>query len=288
MTGVPVTPARRPGRVSTGLLWLAVIHLTLPGALAAQPERIRARPPVALDVAVENGADVWSRADGTGYANDVVRAAFRAGGVEPHLIVVPYSRCKAMVIAAVVPACVSMSHDRSIPPSIVFADSANFTFQSDFYQNVDHPLAGGADGQLARGTVVGVVRGYEYPDTIRRLAARGVIRLVAASSEVVNLRKLADGRLDAVMLNTDEIKRGDDLIARAGVAERVAFASHGGSLPAFIGFNVRHPRGAEALARYNAGRRLIAQNGELADIKRRWADSIRVAPRASRAVPAHP
>ena len=39
-----------------------------------------------LEVAVEDAADVWSRADGTGYANDIVRAAFRAGGIEPRFL----------------------------------------------------------------------------------------------------------------------------------------------------------------------------------------------------------
>ena len=50
---------------------------------------------------------------------------------EPRFPVVPYARCKTMVIQALVPVCFSMSRDASIPASVVFADSANFTFHSD-------------------------------------------------------------------------------------------------------------------------------------------------------------
>jgi ABC-type amino acid transport substrate-binding protein len=239
-----------------------------------------------LDVAVEDAAEVWSRSDGTGLANDIVRAAFRAGGIEPRLRVVPYSRCKALVAAAELAVCFSMSRDSSIPQSVVFADSANFTFSSDFYARVDRPISLDGGGRR-RPLLVGIVRGYEYPDTIYKLQRAGVIQLVGAANETTNLHKLADGRLEAVMLNTDATKRAPDLLARAGVAGRIVFAARGGSLPGFVGFSLRHPRGADALARYNAGRRAIANNGELSAIRRRWGDSLAMVRRARPAPTTH-
>src|SRR5258706_291920 len=62
-----------------------------------------------VDIAVEDKADLWSRRDGTGYANDIVRAAFAAAGVEARLHVLPYARCKRIVSDATVVACLSMS-----------------------------------------------------------------------------------------------------------------------------------------------------------------------------------
>lgn len=268
------------GVTRSGLLALALLLSPAPA-----PAQRPAPKLVPIDVAVEDAADVWSRADGTGYANDIVRAAFRAGGYEPAFHPMPYARCKAVVTRAAVPACFSMSRDPSIRPWIAFADSANFTFSSDFYHAVARPLPGRSARQLRRGTLVGAVLGYEYPDTIYQLARRGVIRLEYAKSETINLRKLADGRLDAALINTDATKRADDVLARAGVRGRVALAFPGDSLPGYVGFNLRHPQGAGALARFNAGRRAIAANGELAAIKARWADSIRVAPRALRPHP---
>jgi len=245
-----------------------------PASVRRAPER-RARERIPVDVAVEDAADVWSRRDGTGYANDIVRAAFRAAGYEPVLHPMPYARCKAALTRSQVPVCFSMSRDPSIAPWIAFSDSANFVFTTDFYHAVAHPLPGQSPAQLRRGTVVGAVLGYEYPDTVYRLARRGVIRLEYANSETINLRKLADGRLDAALVNTDSTKRTEDLVARAGVTHRVAVAFRAGMLPGFVGFSLRHPMGAELRARYNAGRRLIATNGTLAAIKSRWADSVR-------------
>lgn len=273
------TPATLPyARAFAPRPHAALLLILAATTLSAQSPR-RATRLSPLDVAVEDAADVWSRGDGTGYANDIVRAAFRAGGVEPHFLVVPYARCKAMVIQGVMPACFSMSRDASIPASIVFADSANFTFRSDFYQNVRHPLRAATGQQLPRGSRVGVVRGYEYPDEIHRLEQLGIIRLVVAGSEAINLRKLAEGRLDAALINSDATKRAADLVERAGVRGRVTFAFGGGSLPAFVGFSMRHVRGADALARYNAGRRAIAANGTLSLIQHHWADSIRAVQR---------
>lgn len=283
MEGQPVPWWRLDGRGR----WIAPVAAALL-ALAALPAtarvQVRAAPPpvrLPLDVAVEDAADVWSRADGTGYANDIVRAAFRAGGIEPRFLTVPYARCKALVAAAHVPVCFSMSRDSSIPASVVFADSANFVFSSDFYQDGQRPLRI-VHGLPPRGARVGVVRGYEYPDTLARLERLGYIQLVHAGSELTNLHKLVDGRLDAVMINTDATKTAAELLARAGMQHRVSFALHGGSLPAYTGFSLRHPRGADALARFNEGRRRIAANGELADIRRRWTDSVRVLQRTPR------
>src|SRR5882672_3584311 len=60
-----------------------------------------------LIIAVEDDAAPWSLADGTGYANDVVVAAFRAVGVDVQLRVMPYARCKRMAISGDVVACLS-------------------------------------------------------------------------------------------------------------------------------------------------------------------------------------
>src|SRR5499433_2311933 len=62
-----------------------------------------------LVLAVEDDASPWSRPDGSGYANDVVRAAFKAVGVAVELQVVPYARCKRMALRGEVAGCFNMS-----------------------------------------------------------------------------------------------------------------------------------------------------------------------------------
>ena len=50
----------------------------------AKPRRapVAAMPANALEIAVEDDAAPWSQPDGTGYANDLVRAAFAAVGID--------------------------------------------------------------------------------------------------------------------------------------------------------------------------------------------------------------
>ena len=255
---------------------LGVVGLSSAALLLASAVHAQSAPPAPLEIAVEDGADVWSRPDGSGYANDVVRAAFQAMGVTVHLQVVPYARCKAMVVRGIVPSCFSMSRHPSIPAWIRFSDRPLFTFNSDFFQNVRRPLPARKMRGLRRGTVVGVVLGYEYPPAIYEMQRRGVLVLEEGADEAINLRKLADGRLDAALVNSNETKTAADLLESVGVTGQVERAFAGGVLPAYIGFNSRHPQGLEALARFNAGRRAIAANGILAEIGRRWADTVRV------------
>src|SRR5688572_9362570 len=74
---------------------------------------VAASPPTGaretIDIGVEDAAAPWSQADGTGYANDVARAAFAAAGVEVRMHVLPYTRCKQLVVKGELVACVSMS-----------------------------------------------------------------------------------------------------------------------------------------------------------------------------------
>ena len=72
-----VSPPANGGaaRAAGQSLHAALLLLLIATTLSAQSPA-RATPPLApFDVAVEDAADVWSRADGTGYANDIVRAA---------------------------------------------------------------------------------------------------------------------------------------------------------------------------------------------------------------------
>ena len=66
-----------------------------------------------LTVAVEDEAAPWSQKDGSGFANDVVKAAFKASKVDILLQVVPYSRCKHMVVQGEVAACLACRGYRS-------------------------------------------------------------------------------------------------------------------------------------------------------------------------------
>src|SRR5689334_4791671 len=95
----------------------------------------------ALEIYVENAADPFSRPDGTGYANDVVRAAFQSVGVRVKFTVVAYARCKYQVLSGQAAACVSMSWDPSFQGRVKFADTPLIMVTPVYYENPKRPLA---------------------------------------------------------------------------------------------------------------------------------------------------
>jgi ABC-type amino acid transport substrate-binding protein len=249
----------------------ALLGLLLAGLPAGAAEK--------LQLAVEDAAAPWSRGDGTGYANDIVVAAYRAAGVEVELTVVPYERCKHLVVRGDVPACFSMSWLPEFEPTVVFPDEPLFTCTAAYYQAVARPVKASRQEELPRGTVVGTTLGYEYPPKFYELERAGVIVAEKAPSEELNLKKLAAGRVDLALVNVDlDVKRGEDLVRRAGVVGEVRPAFVGGVLRSFIGFSKKHPRGAWARARFEEGFRRIRADGTVARIGQAWRAPAAVEP----------
>lgn len=244
----------------------------LPIALLAwQVDIARPATEQTLEIDVENAADPFSRPDGTGYANDVVRAAFQAVGVRVHFKVVPYARCKVEVLSGEVAACVSMSWDPSFEGKVKFADTPLITVTPVYYENPTRPLKARSEAELGKGVTVGTIRGYEYPAAVMKARARGVV-FAENSSEQANLQKLALGRIDAAVVMSNPLTGVSHWAKEADVAHqvRVAFTS-AGSENGYFAVSTTHPGGLPALRQYNEGIRIIMAKGLLGEIRAKWA-----------------
>jgi ABC-type amino acid transport substrate-binding protein len=246
-----------------------LVRATLAAAALYSGSVTAQAPRDTIDLGVEDAAAPWSQPDGTGYANDVARAAFAASGIATRLHVLPYARCKSLVVSGALAACASMSPAPELRNVVRFSAHPMFVFACDFFENPMHPIGRKID-ELPLRSVVGTVLGYEYPpEILTRLARRQAI-LEPAPTEETNLRKLAAGRITTTIINRDEIKSAEWVAARAGVRGRVASVYRMGALPGYVGFSVAHPRGLELLRRFDDGMRRIIANGEVDRIKRRW------------------
>lgn len=245
-------------------------------------------PAPSIEIAVEDAADLWSRADGAGFANEVVRAAFHAAGAEVSLRVVPYARCKHMVIEGTVVACFSMSRDPRLHGSVIFPSMPIFTCYADLVENSAHPVHVAHLNELPHGTIVGTVLGYEYPDAVRQAVKTGAIVLDEAPSEDMLLRKLAAGRLPLAIVNVNESKSLGYLSAVSHISAAPVSVDRVGTLQSYLGFSAKHPGAKAAMQKYEEGMRKITANGVLAAITRRWTDSSLAIIRAERHEPARP
>lgn len=239
---------------------LIVVLLASASAIAA--------PAAPLQILVEDAASPWSNRDGSGYANDLVRAAFDAAGVATRLAVVPYARCKALVMRGGAVACFSMSASPELGQLVRFADKPLFSVTPRFYYNLRQPLAAKSLAGLAPGTRIGIVHGYEYPPFVDQLARRGII-LDHGRSDVANLKKLAAGRLDAALVMTDEM-RSEELIERQAGVRNIGFAFAGAPMGSFIGFSTVHPDGEAQRRLFNQGFQAISENGTRRALQAGW------------------
>jgi polar amino acid transport system substrate-binding protein len=242
---------------------------TLVGAQPASPAPTAPRE--AIDIGVEDAAAPWSQRDGTGYANDVARAAFAAAGIDVRMHVLPYARCKQLVVTGALVACVSMSPAPELRGVVRFSARPLFVFTCVFFERPARPLPRRIE-DLPPGTRVGIVLGYEYPhQMLAPLRARGAV-LEPAATEEINLRKLAAGRLDAAVVNRDRIKSPEWVVARAGVTGRVRSVFQVGTMPGYVGFSTAHRDGASLADRFDAGYARVIASGERDRIQRRWMD----------------
>jgi len=235
--------------------------------LVALPPHPHARETV--DIGVEDAAAPWSQADGTGYANDIVRAAFDAVGADVRLHVLPYARCKQYVLTGELVACVSMSPAPELRGVVRFSAQPLFVFTCEFFENPARPLPRRLE-EFPVGTRVGTVIGYEYPpEMLERLRRRGAV-FEATATEELNLRKLAAGRIDAATVNRDAVKAPAWVVARAGVTGRVRSALQVGATPAYIGFSLARPDGGALADRFDAGYARLIASGARDRIQRAW------------------
>jgi polar amino acid transport system substrate-binding protein len=223
-----------------------------------------------LLIAVEDDAAPWSQRDGTGFANDIVRAAFKAVGSEIELSVVPYARCKDMAIKGKAVACFTMSWVPELAGKIVFAEKPLFRCSVDYFASNKRPLKANSEETIAKGTIIGIVNGYEYPPSLYALKEKGIVVLEESESEELNLKKLSLGRIDAALVTHNETKPAELLLARAGVTRQVTRTFKSGVNDSFIGFSTKHPDGMKAMEKFNDGYRIITANGDRQLIEKKW------------------
>jgi ABC-type amino acid transport substrate-binding protein len=172
-----------------------------------------------LTIMAEDAAPPFSQADGTGYANEVVKAAFRAAGVDVALDVVPYARCKRDVADGKVPACFAMSWYKGVEAVVTFSQEPIFQVYADVF--VPRKSAGRSTqmADFGRGTTIGIVNEYEYPDEIYALRSNGAA-LQASANDLANLKMLAAGRIDAAVVMTNDLVPQTSESGRSGGRRR--------------------------------------------------------------------
>ena len=236
-----------------------VLALFLGSALGAQT----------LVLGAEDAAGPWGGPDGAGCGNDLVRAAYQAVGVPVTLKILPYARAKEATLAGTLAGCFSMSPAPELQGKVVLSREPLYAATSTLFRRQGEAEQITSLDNIPGTATVGVVNEYEYPEGIQQLERRGV-RLVANRSEVANLEMLARGRLTLVVVQLDELKSLDGLLAEARAQGHVALAFRLASQGSFLGFSLAHPQGRWAKETFDQGFAVIKTDGTLQKILKTW------------------
>lgn len=224
-----------------------------------------------LTLGVEDDAGPWSYANGSGYANDLVKAAYAAAGWQVTLQVLPYARCKAMALSGKLAGCFSASKTPELEQRMLFPKHPVFVahFMLAIPASTKPVDCGASDwGHSWR---IETVNGYEYPPRIESLKSRTDLVSLTSNSESLSLRKLVQQRIDATIVTIDEVKRLDLLLNMAGVAyDSVQTSCELGSMPAYIMFSASHPQGQAALQAFDHGYQSLLQHGAIKHLQDEW------------------
>lgn len=134
-----------------------------------------------------------------------------------------------------------------------------------FYGRVDKPLATQPLSAL-RPRVIGTVRGYKNPDAFEQAGLKQEL----AADDLTNLRKLAAGRLDLVLI--DKVL-AQHLLGNLSTAERRAIRWQDPPLevmPLHVGLRRELADSEALLADFNDGLQTLRKNGQLAALIRQY------------------
>jgi len=183
----------------------------------------------------ENDWVPYSNQDGTGMVNEIVRAAYKAVGIDVKFNVGPYNRLLKMVRDGELLGAFNVPKEKSNESKYLFGKTPIFTAHSAYYYNKEHPLSVGRKEELKNGEKIGVVFDYGYGDFF---SSNDKIVKIPVRSDQLNIRKLAKGRVDAIILYDKTARK---LLRSEGFSDLIlkAFESESGDI--YVAFSKNSP-----------------------------------------------
>lgn len=200
----------------------------------------------------------------TGFAVELVRAAWSAAGVDVELVPLPYARCMREVESGKLAGCFDTLRDARTEDKYLWHKYHLFRARIGIYGRSDGP-ADPVNVQALRGKRVGVTNGYDYGTAFDGDPA--MLRDVAAS-DLTSLRKLVAGRVDYALVYdrvATEIAANNPTLGRSFRLRGVLLEP---SL--YLSFSKKYPNVEPLIAKFDAGLDAIRKNGEYARIEARW------------------
>ena len=203
----------------------------------------------------ENDWAPYANLDGTGMANEIVKAAYKAVGIDVVFSVGPYNRLLKKVSEGHILGAFNVPKESANEKKYIFGNTPLFVARSAYYQNKDKPLSVGKKEDLVNGEKIGIVFEYGYGDFF---AKNDRIVKIPVRSDLLNLRKLAKARIDATILYE---KTAEKLIAENHMSGKIAKAFDSERLDIYVAFSKTFPKSSYYAEKLDQGLAVIKANG---------------------------
>jgi len=209
-----------------------------------------------ITLGAENDWVPYANQDGSGMSNEIVRAACKTVGIDASFQVGPYNRLLKDVRDGAILGAFNVPREQSNEDLYLFGKTPLFTALSAYYHNRDQPLTVTRKEALVNGEKVGVVFDYGYGDFFSK---NDRITKIEVRSDLLNLRKLAKGRIDATILYDKTAKK---LIEENGLTDKIEKAFDSESADIYVAFSKVFPKAQYYADKLDEGLAIIKANGD--------------------------
>ncbi len=228
--------------------WVLIILCLLGGASVSSAETIT--------LGAENDWVPYANHDGTGMSNEIVRSAYKAVGIDVSFQVGPYNRLLMSVREGALLGVFNVPKERSNEDLYIFGKTPLFTALSAYYHNRDQPLKATRKEDLVNGEKVGIVFDYGYGDFF---SSNDRITKVEVRSDLLNLRKLDKGRIDATILYDKTARK---LIKENGLTDKIEKAFDSEKADIYVAFSKVFPKAQYYADKLDEGLAIIKSSGD--------------------------
>jgi polar amino acid transport system substrate-binding protein len=200
----------------------------------------------------------YSKADGTGMANEIVAAAFKSVGIDVDFKVMPYNRILKLVEWGDLLGGFNVPLDEESKRKYILGNTSLYDAVSAYNQNREKPLKAKTRDELVHKEKIGVVLGYGYGDHFLKAVEAGKIIKEDSRSEKINLKKLAAGRIDATIIYD---KTASVLLKELGLENKIEAAFINETTPIFLAFSRKNPKGQYYADQLDKGLANIKKDG---------------------------
>ncbi|MFV0596062.1 substrate-binding periplasmic protein [Shewanella sp.] len=212
-----------------------------------------------ITLAAEDSWPPFANQFGQGISHRLIAAAFKQSQVEVNSLVVPYSRALMMAEKGAVDGVFNVTREASTEQRFVFGNTPLFVAQASFYQRKQRPLLAANKWEIPKGSIVGVIKSYEYGDEFPELVKQRQLNVVTVANQQQLINLLMIGRIDAAVMF--------DLVAqenlqKMGVSDDVIPAFNNHSSEIYLAFSKENPKAAQFAKELDQGLTQLKANGQ--------------------------